>query len=75
MLMLSWEMTREQAQTWGVQLYFAHRKVKLPNLTEIDKNTYANISPQEMQASGIARAMLEQATIKPEPENKKISRM
>ena len=50
MFMMSWEMIREQAQIWGVQLYFAHRKVKLPNLTEIDKETFEDISPEELKA-------------------------
>ena len=50
MLMMSWEMTREQAQTWGVQLYFTHRKVKLPNLTEIDKETFEDVSPEKLKA-------------------------
>ena len=74
MLMMSWEMTREQAQTWGVKLYFTHRKVKLPNLTEIDKETFENISPEELQALGVARTILEEATVRPknkEPEDYK----
>ena len=68
MFMMSWEMIREQAQIWGVQLYFAHRKVKLPNLTEIDKETFADISPEELQTIGMARAMLDQAIVRPESE-------
>ena len=49
-------------------LYFARRKVKLPDLTEIDKETFAGVSPEELQTIGIARTMLDQAIARPERE-------
>ena len=68
LFMMSWEMVREQAQIWGVGLYFAYRKVKFPKLTDIENATFSDISPEELQAIGIARTMLDQATIRPESE-------
>ena len=69
MFMMCWEMVREQAQIWGMGLYYAERKVKLPSLTEIEDSKSNKLSPDEMQAIGIARAMLDQAVSTPEKEN------
>ena len=62
--MMSWEMVREQAKIWGVGLYFPHRKVKFPKLTEFEEETFADLPPDELQAIGVARTMLSQATLK-----------
>ena len=66
--MMTWEMVREQANIWGVGLYFAHRKIQNPKLTDINKETIDELSPDEKQALGVARTMLNQATIKPTNE-------
>ena len=57
-------MVREQANIWRVGLYFAHRKIKNPKLTDINKETLDELSPDEKKALGVARTMLNQATIR-----------
>ena len=66
LFMMSWEMVREQAKIW--ELFFAHRKIKIPKLTEVDKETYTNLPTDELQALGVAKTMLTQATLKPAKE-------
>ena len=77
LFMMSWGMVREQAKIWGVGLYFAHRKVKIPKLTELEEETFTDLPPDELQAIGVAKTMLTQATLKPteeeHPEPKKPS--
>ena len=61
-------MVREQAKIWGVELYLAHRKIKIPKLTEVEKETFTNLPTDELQALGVAKTMLTQATLKPTKE-------